>query len=73
MTDNPIINVLADHYLIVTWATSLLIAAAIALAANRWFRLPLVWAFVLGAVIFGVLVYPIHTHAVLVEIPRNSK
>jgi hypothetical protein len=65
-------NLYGALYWVTTWGISLLIAAPIALAANRWFRLPLVWVFVLGAVIFGVLIYPIHTGTALVEMPRKS-
>ena len=61
-----------DPMLAVEWGASALITLAVSIAALRWFKLGPIWVVVIGMVVFTGLQFPIKTHAVLLEMPRQK-
>jgi hypothetical protein len=54
------------------WAFAALLALGASLLALKIFKVAPVWAVVIGIAVFTVLRFPIPTHAVRVDMPRNS-
>lgn len=62
---------IAAYYLL-GWGITALLALGASLIALKVFKLPPIWAVVIGMVIFAGLNIPIKTHAVLQQMPRIS-
>jgi hypothetical protein len=59
-------------YSAIAWGTSALVALGASLLALKVFKVPPIWAVVIGIVVFTALGFPIPTHAVRVDMPQNS-
>jgi len=69
---NVTVTTLAAYYDVIEWSFAALVALGVALAVLKLTKLGPLWALLIGMLVFTGLQFPLKTHAVKLDMPRNS-